>query len=434
MFSPNMIAAATQNSNTVPVLSPTSAGLSTGASPASNSIMDSPSTSEGYVHSQRPSTAGSAGPAEPYSRFSPSPTLLRHPQSFQQFPLQAGPDAMIDPLLMEHNHIADTSSIGPYDRTYPSPIEQPYVQSYERYHPMGTNRNGLVEQAAIARFRTDSMRRSGPPSPSDPSAESPGSSIFHDTGTPTSTPINYTNELGDDERGSRRDMAAFNPPSKRMRFDHPGQENGQPRFAMPPPNPSNPAFGYGMNTLAPIPVATHGAMGVPLTPTASSTYSDDSHRNNAAKLSPLVLQDNRDDPRRLSVESLLSGPPGMPYQPSRTSYGLNSETVTYRSHQSTSSGGDSLEEMTTWGMDRGFKDLDEGKNDDANAISGGSPTAIREHLDLVINDEDDFVPTEFGFGIQAKDTAFEKGNYYQRSVHRDFLAIFDKADNSSADP
>jgi hypothetical protein len=67
-----------------------------------------------------------------------------------------------------------------------------------------------------------------------------------------------------------------------------------------------------------------------------------------------------------------------------------------------------LEEATTWGVDRGFRDLDIGKNDDANAITGGSPITKREHLDF----ESDDVPIEFGFGVQAKDTNFEKNDYY----------------------
>lgn len=70
--------------------------------------------------------------------------------------------------------------------------------------------------------------------------------------------------------------------------------------------------------------------------------------------------------------------------------------------------------METWGVDRGFKDLDIGKNDDAKAISGGSPTTLREHLDLVRVTDDDYAPNEFGFGVQAKDIAFEKGGYYAR--------------------
>jgi hypothetical protein len=74
------------------------------------------------------------------------------------------------------------------------------------------------------------------------------------------------------------------------------------------------------------------------------------------------------------------------------------------------------EEMTTCGVDRGFPDLDIGKNDDANAISGGSPLVGRDNLDLVRNGQGDYAPTEFGFGVQAKNTEFQKGNYYARSA------------------
>jgi hypothetical protein len=81
---------------------------------------------------------------------------------------------------------------------------------------------------------------------------------------------------------------------------------------------------------------------------------------------------------------------------------------------SSKSYGDSREDMKTWGVDRGFKDLDIGKNDDLNAITGGSPTALRESLDIVREMDADFAPIEFGFGVQAKDTAFEKGGYYAK--------------------
>jgi hypothetical protein len=423
IFSSNMITSVLGKPSNEPIVSPAMADTPDGASPSSNNIMDSPDGSLGYVNSQRPSTSGSGAP-EPYARYSPSPTSIRYRQPFQQYSNHPSPtSSMIDPILMDHSPLAENLSSGPYDRVYPPPNDLTYSQSYERHHQMATNRNGLVQQAAIARFRADPIRRSGPPSPSEANAESPGTSIFNDQDTPTSIPLVYTNDYGDaDERSIRHDTAALSRPSKRMRYDYPSQESSDSGMPpMPPPHPSNSPYPYSMNTLAPISAISQLGSGVPLTPTASSTYSDDGFKSYITKLSPFAATDNRDDPRRLSVESLLSGPPGIPYQPSRTSFsGLTPEAPTYRSHQSTSSGGEKLEEMTTWGLDRGFKDLDEGKNDDTNAISGGSPTVKRENLDSETDEDGDYVPTEFGFGIQAKDTAFEKGNYYQKYDSRLF--------------
>lgn len=77
---------------------------------------------------------------------------------------------------------------------------------------------------------------------------------------------------------------------------------------------------------------------------------------------------------------------------------------------------DAFAESTTWGLDRGFKDLDIGKNDDRNALSGGSPTTPRDHLDHVLDDDSDMYIQEFGFGVLAKDMGFEKGGYYANPV------------------
>jgi len=78
---------------------------------------------------------------------------------------------------------------------------------------------------------------------------------------------------------------------------------------------------------------------------------------------------------------------------------------------------DVYQDTTTWGVDRGFKDLDIGKNDDINAISGSSPVALRDHLDLVIDADREFLPIEFGFGMETNNTAFENdGGYYHKPV------------------
>lgn len=97
----------------------------------------------------------------------------------------------------------------------------------------------------------------------------------------------------------------------------------------------------------------------PLTPAASSPYSEDGiprplQTRQTALSSPGI--------RRMSVNSLLSGPPGpagpVQYAPpsQRT---VNASTTLC------------LSEVTTfYGVDPGFADLDLGRNDDANAIRG----------------------------------------------------------------
>lgn len=116
------------------------------------------------------------------------------------------------------------------------------------------------------------------------------------------------------------------------------------------------------------------------------------------------------DPRdlhRLSVSSLLSGPPGIPHldeQVYRPSTDLHAWPLQYT---------DPHQDFRTWGTDRGFKDLDIPQNDDANAISGSSPVAMREHLEMVY---DHPTPPEFGFGMETNSTAFDSGNYYDKPV------------------
>lgn len=98
----------------------------------------------------------------------------------------------------------------------------------------------------------------------------------------------------------------------------------------------------------------------PLTPSASSPYSEDGlprpaqARHAAALSSPGI--------RRMSVNSLLSGPPGpaglVQYAPP------SQRTVNARTTLCLS------EVMTFYGVDLGFPDLDLHRNDDHNAITG----------------------------------------------------------------
>ncbi|KAF8847856.1 hypothetical protein BDZ45DRAFT_709511 [Acephala macrosclerotiorum] len=160
----------------------------------------------------------------------------------------------------------------------------------------------------------------------------------------------------------------YGRPLKRMRYT--GDHNNSYDMSMPPPNS----------------IISHESQSHEL-PTLNTAKSDrvEGHYKIATGL---VVEP---DLRRLSVSSLLSGPPGIPYQ------------------------NDYYQDTTTWGIDRGFKDLDIGKNDDANAISGSSPVAKRDHLEFVLDDEG-HTPPEFGFGMETNNTALDSGNYYDKPV------------------
>ncbi|RDW64128.1 hypothetical protein BP5796_10630 [Coleophoma crateriformis] len=163
---------------------------------------------------------------------------------------------------------------------------------------------------------------------------------------------------------------------------------------MPPPNyTSFPSYGTDAGSLTSPP----SNAGTP------SSHSDDGSKPYSGRPSSLSSQ-NSPGLRRLSVNSLLSGPPGIPAKDDR---GLGS------SNSSQSWPPTVQDETTTWGIDRGIKDLDVGKNDDMNAISGSAPTPTRDHLELILDCDGNNQPVEFGFGSE---TAFESGGYYNKPV------------------
>jgi len=111
------------------------------------------------------------------------------------------------------------------------------------------------------------------------------------------------------------------------------------------------------------------------------------------------------------VSSLLSGPPGMAHYSDRPAPRSNPEVQDWSIQYQ-----DVYQDTTTWGIDRGIKDLDIGKNDDMNAITGVSPVAMRDHLELVLDEDGELMPVEFGFGMETNNTAFENGGYYDKPV------------------
>ena len=197
---------------------------------------------------------------------------------------------------------------------------------------------------------------------------------------------------------------SYGRPLKRMRYQSGHDVSPSYDSSMPPPTSTSfPSYNGESQTTS---LSISGSVSTPLTPASSN--SDDGYKSYPAKSSPHAVQDSP-DLRRLSVSSLLSGPPGMPDQNDRTYAPRSNPEVQDWSAQYQ----DVYQDTTTWGIDRGFKDLDIGKNDDMNAISGSSPVALRDHLELIIDEDGGLMPVEFGFG---NDSAFANGSYYDKPV------------------
>ena len=199
------------------------------------------------------------------------------------------------------------------------------------------------------------------------------------------------------------DGMPLQPPFKRLKYsadtllDSPRLTQGSsPASLSESVSGTNPNF-YSSTSLLPL--------DSPVTPAASSSYSEDDTRQSSRSGQPSP------DIRRMSVNSLLTGPPGPSYQQD-----FNSSGSAKRRSQETPL---ILAEPTSYyGVDRGFKDLDMGKNDDMNAITGSSPKLSRDLKDF-LNDgtaDDDDCATEFGFGVETNDLDYGPGGYYDKPV------------------
>ena len=144
----------------------------------------------------------------------------------------------------------------------------------------------------------------------------------------------------------------------------------------------------------------------PLTPTTSSTYSDDDIRQ-PGRLDPQGASPS--SLRRLSVGSLLSTGSGS-RRPKDENLGQMGAPLPRLDVENTSN-------PIFYGIDRGFADRDLGKNDDLNAITGMSPLLQREYLDTPVEETDlDLYPNEFGFGVETSYIEHELGGYYAQPV------------------
>lgn len=151
------------------------------------------------------------------------------------------------------------------------------------------------------------------------------------------------------------------------------------------------------------PHSLSSVVNTPLTP-GSSVASEEISSRSSAKTERPGIQDPP-DLRRLSVHSLLSGPPG-----ENETYGSYSNRPhRYPRHATDGS--------TVYGYDYGQPDLDLPRNDDANAITPRSPAAVRAGPfvtgpSLAEGNDLEDVPS----AQQTKDIAFERGGYYARPV------------------
>ncbi|KAJ4410932.1 hypothetical protein N0V82_009149 [Gnomoniopsis sp. IMI 355080] len=153
-----------------------------------------------------------------------------------------------------------------------------------------------------------------------------------------------------------RARGARPPPSKRLRYSIDFDASRQdPQILSPSSLTDSASIGPTPRLLSSA-LAPAGSMDPPLTPEASSPYSEEGLPRAMLRQAPVSSPDTR----RMSVNSLLSGPPGpagpLHYAPP-SQRALNARTNLC------------LSEVTTcYGVDPGLPDLDLGFNDDANAI------------------------------------------------------------------
>ncbi|KAH7364077.1 fungal-specific transcription factor domain-containing protein [Rhexocercosporidium sp. MPI-PUGE-AT-0058] len=280
-----------------------------------------------------------------------------------------------------------------------------YTESYERY-TSSVQRTGptLAVNAplsAVSRIR-ETVAQEDSSTPSDYDMRSPSVDTFSNRSTtfpvmesPATTPPFFVGEGEEMPENAGRDK-----PRKRIRIGSGNDMGGSYDTSMPPPSAGS--FQSYHFDHQPCSYHTPGSGSNPLTP--GSDNGDGTYKPYAGRSSPRMSQESP-DLRRLSVNSLLSGPPGIPAPRS------NPDSQEWSGQYQ-----DIFSDTITWGIDRGFKDLDFGKNDDMNAISGTSPLLSRDHLEYTIDGDGSLTPIEFGFGMEMSNSSFKSGSYYDKPV------------------
>ena len=146
---------------------------------------------------------------------------------------------------------------------------------------------------------------------------------------------------------------------------------------------------------------SNGNVRVPPTPAASSVGPEDSYQTMTGPSSQQIQETN--DFRRLSVKSLLS-------EDSPADSGSGSDSV----FPGKLNVGLFSFQKTTYGIDRGFPDVDLPRNNDKIALNGVTPTMSTANL--ARNEIDVDLCSEFGFGLNASEGFNEGSGYYASPV------------------
>jgi len=143
---------------------------------------------------------------------------------------------------------------------------------------------------------------------------------------------------------------------------------------------------------------------IPPTP-AASIGSDDNYHFLPGP-SPQPLPQESPDFRRLSVKSLLSD--DSPADSTSGSEGIFPGKLKISSFNSS--------QKETYGVDRGFPDLDTPNNQDSTALTGVTPTMGLASLDNLDFENGNDLVSGFGFGVNTSDAFQEGADYYAKEV------------------
>jgi hypothetical protein len=280
------------------------------------------------------------------------------------------------------------------------------------YGQDAANTGGFPGMAPIPSLRHMPSTGSAYPSPSDSTFGSAGlpPGVLNPNGPSWQMPPPTSNPTSDMARSPYND-------AKRMRLSPRNETFGNNANLLRressygplevPPDYHKPSFSSTMpNYLQPA---------NPSTPGGSSTASDDKW---IAKANPYISPNSEED-RRISVSSLLSNSPEPEERP-RMQIPMPVED-NYQQPQPNVRRGSlhqtmiNYTETETYGLDRGYPDLDIPRNNDTIATNGVSPS---EHSDFEswLNDFDASGAGEFGFRLEKRETVFAAGGYYATPV------------------
>ncbi|KAM3077592.1 hypothetical protein ACMFMG_006928 [Clarireedia jacksonii] len=295
--------------------------------------------------------------------------------------------ALIDPALMLAV-ASPTAALASEYHSGPGQLHLQYPQSFERYHSgVSVPPGSPMHVDAPSRSQTQIGNEVEDSGTTSSAASASNKSVgLLDIESPISTPPYYRSAIGTPTADATLDR-----PAKRFK-----QDSSALSSSMHPP--SQPRASYNAE------VATSTPQ-LPSPRVMNLSFGSDTYRSRPPP-------QGSDQLRRLSVNSLLSGPPEGQLPAQSPASIQNSD---HKSQGWSPSIYDVYRDTETWGVDRGFIDLDIGKNDDANATSGMSPKAVRYSQELATESPGDVLPVEFGFGMENNDAALDV-RYYDKPV------------------